>query len=119
MESLGGAEERLGSQVLVAEAPGGHHCPVCRRELVAALWTLEVCRGSAAVCVDPGRLPSSLDLWTESTNSAKGSFERAKESTYPCQEGKRAEGRLEGWLTGVVRAGREGNMGESGRGRVT
>lgn len=68
---------------------------------MAALWTLGVLRGSAAVCVDPGRLPSSLGLWTESTNSAKGSFERAKENTYPCQEGKRAEGRLEGWLMGV------------------
>lgn len=113
MESLGGAEERLGSQVLVAEEPGGHHCPVCRGELAVAVWTLGVRRGSAAVCVDPGRLPSSLGLFTE---SAKGSFESAKESTYPCQGGKGSDGRLEGWLMG---AGRKENVGELGRGRVT
>lgn len=56
--------------------------------------------GSAVVYVDPGRLPTSLGLWTESTNSAKGSFESAKESTYPCRGGKGANGKLERWLTG-------------------
>lgn len=101
-----GAEERLGSQVSVAEVPAGHHCTVCRTELVVTLWTLGVCCGSATVCVDTGKLPSSLGLWTESTDSAKGNFECAKESTYPCLVGKGANGRLGRWLTGSRERGK-------------
>lgn len=67
-----------------------------------SLWTLGAPRGSAVVCVDPGRLPSSLGLCTESTNSVKGSFASAKESSYLC---KGVNVRLERWLAGSRKRG--------------